>query len=760
MESSTIALIIRYFNIASTAVLAFFAIYGIIIILGRNTRLNAFRGKMFWSAFCVASLLAFAVEVTFFNFQHYLKYIAGGEVHTLENSPQNPAVILTSDGTAAEMFSEKKRRYTALDSATGSASDSALKETALNEKDSIPIFSGIVFKNLNRRVVSIFIDPVFDSTERISALINVTDESGTHVIERTFYKGMPHTNHIPLLVCGKTSELGIMFAGAKNTGVSRIAINRQIPFYFSGLRLFVVSMLFFTIILFAYKPLRAKTAYLLFEYRFNPADKKQNLIYAFSVISLIIFSWICAYTSIGNDMRPYQDQYNKYLVDALIAGRTNLEAGNPEKMLKAEQPYNWRWLEANGYKKNADWFDDWVFYKGKFYCYFGVVPAILLYVPYKLITGDYLSNQGGIFLFVAISVILLARLWRFFVKKYMPNVRFMFYLLSFLTLFFASGLFAALRFTKFYSIVSVAGFMFVVAGLLLLFESVEREKPCRVKLFFACLCLALAVGCRPNMLFVSFIVLIVVWKQKLWKYLPLIAIPYIMVAIPLCIYNYARFGSIFDFGYNYNMTLLSMTARSLIHPIGRIINTFIATISYLFIINKYSFTFPYVECLPQYNHSLWEITQFYDRGYGMINFPIVFCLFFFFKNIFVKEKRPKTFYLSAVFLFIAAILILVISWSGGVSGRYTSDFAIFIILPSLFSAYYWCDGNGSVQTSENQNPIRRKVTYILLAVSIFVGLFLFMTRVTNGIIGETQTGDPVLYYYLRQSLALLGTVWS
>jgi len=306
--------------------------------------------------------------------------------------------------------------------------------------------------------------------------------------------------------------------------------------------------------------------------------------------------------------------------------------------------------------------------------------------------------------------------------------------------------------------------MFVIAGILLLFESVENdEKPDRSKLILACACLALAVGCRPNLLFASLIVPVVLWKYKLWKHLPLTAIPYIAVAIPMCVYNHARFGSIFDFGTHYNMTNLNLAAHSFLNPIGKIINTFNMALSYLFTLNHYSFFFPYVNSLPQHNRFFWTIVHFYDKGCGMINFPIVLCLFFFFKNIFRKENRPKTFHISAAFLSIAAILILVNSWMIGHSGRYTIDFAVFIILPSLFCAYYWCYGgncggnNGvGVQPSENgfSGITRQKVTYVLLAVSIFVGLFLFATSVTN----DATPYSPPLFRYLQQSLILLGIV--
>jgi hypothetical protein len=759
MENSTITLLIRYFNILSTTVMAFFAVYGVIAVFGKKSNLNIFRRNLFVQAFCVASLFAFVLEATLFNFQHYLKYFADGEVHTLGVSPQDSTVILTSDGTVAEMFFEKEAVAAARDSAADAASgNAALTETPFKEKDSIASLGGIRFKNLNRRITSIYIEPVFDSAESITAIIKDTDKSSTHIIKNSIYRGLPHTNHIQYQLCGNVSALEIVLAGTNNTGASQIAINRQIPLYFSGLRLFTVTFLFFTVILFAYKPFRAKMAYLLFEYRFEPASKKQNIIYAFSVMSLILFSWVCAYTSVVEE-RVQAKQYNKYLVDALIAGRTDLEAGNPEKMLNAERPYDLKWLDENGYERDAEWFADWAYYKGKFYCYFGLVPALMLYVPYNLITGNYLSNHGGIFIFAALSIILLARLWRFLVKKYMPNALFMFYLLSFFTIFFASGWFCPLRFTRFYSIVSAAGFMFVIAGVLLLLESVENEKPDRSKLFFACACFALAVGCRPHLLLASLIVPVILWRHKLWKYLPLTAIPYIAAAIPMCVYNYARFGSIFDFGFNYNMTNLNTAAYSLLNPIGKMMNIVGASLSYLFSVNKYSLFFPYVESSTGSNF-LWPIVKFYDRGCGMLNFPIVFCLFFFFKSIIIKQERPKTFYISAVFLAISAALIFINSYLVGFSGRYTLDFAVFIILPSLFCAYHRCVGNGGTdfQPSENQNRVpvrvRQKVVYVLLVFSIFVGLFLFATTVTN----DATPGSPVLYRYLRQSLALLGVV--
>jgi hypothetical protein len=490
---------------------------------------------------------------------------------------------------------------------------------------------------------------------------------------------------------------------------------------------------------------------LLFEYKFNPANKKQNLVYVFTVILVLLFSGISAFTSTSKFWREEfigDWQYNIFLVDALLAGRTYLDAGRPEMLQIAERPYDLQWLRENGFRSHDWWYGDWAYYNGKFYSYFGVVPAVILFAPYKMITGNYLSNYAGIFIFMAISIILMAMLWRHCVKRYMPDTRYVFYLLGFLTLFFSCVLFAPLRFTRFYSIVTAGGFMFTIAGILLLLKSIDRERLSYLKLFGACLCFALAVGCRPNLVFVSILVPVVLWRYRSFRTAVVIMIPYILVAIPLCYYNYIRFGSIFEFGAKYNMTNINISGYNLLNPISRVLNTFINSLSYLFSLNTYSHLFPYVECHPERRFAV-TAKRFYDKGVGIINFPIMFFWFLYVKNLFAKNvNRPKTFYLSTTFLIIAAITILLNSWLVGVSGRYTVDFAFFLILPAIFYAYYWCNGQTHCAS---QTPKRLKITYALLAVSIFVGLFLFATNVTN----DPTPGNPALYRYLEYSLGVI-----
>jgi len=727
MESSTVALIIRYFNIISTVVLAFFAIYGLIVIFGKNSRVNVFRGKVFLSVFCAASLLAFVVETLCFNYKHYLKYFAGAEFHTTEVSPQNSAILLTSDTITAKIWVDKN-------------------DSAINA-------SGVTFTNLGRRVTSVFVLPIFNNLEQIDIRIKWTDEENTRELAKRLYKALPHENHAAVQLCGNVSELTIIFPGQMFFDeISQIAVNRQIPFYFSGLRLSVFSLLFFAIILFARKPLRAKAAYYLFEYKFDPASKKQNLIYAGLVMLTIAFSWFCDYTSMSESLSktPMNYQYNRYLVDAFIAGRTNIDFGRPEKLLNAERPYDYNWLISNGYEIRKDWAWDISYYKGKFYTYYGPVPAAFLYLPYKLVTGDYLTHNGGVFAFAAVAVIFLALLWRFLVKKYMPEARFIFYLLSFSALFFVSHLFSGLRYPTVWTIVQVAGLAFIAAGTFLLLKSVDKENTNRLQLFLACLCFALAVGCRPNMVLVSIIVPAVLWKRRSWKLALFVLIPYVTVAIPLCAYNYVRFGSIFEFGQKYCIAIINVTAAQLLNPLGKIHQMFITFVHYFCRPYVYSLHFPFVELVPPKGLVTSELgfIWIYNSGGGLINFPILFCLFYLVKNIFGKDK-PDGLRISTVFLIIAVAMIIVYSKIGIFHGRYLLDCAVFFVLPSLFCAYYWCGGG---RGGAYQNTVRLKVTYALLVVSIFTGMFLFVTW--SDILGMAYY-DPALYRYLEYSLGII-----
>jgi hypothetical protein len=252
---------------------------------------------------------------------------------------------------------------------------------------------------------------------------------------------------------------------------------------------------------------------------------------------------------------------------------------------------------------------------------------------------------------------------------------------------------------------------------------------------------------------VSLLVPVVLWKRGLRNLLPVIIVPFVLVAVPLCAYNYARFGSIFDFGANYNLTSFNMTAYGLLNPLAKAIRRLVAPVKYLFTPVAYKLTFPFVGHLPRTSWTVHGSFQYSDSGVGIICFPIVFCLLW----LIARGEKPRTIPLMAALLVSACAVILLNSWFVGFVGRYSMDFAVFVILPSLFCAYYWCSGHkggvggGGVGLLPAKG--RLKAAYILLAVSIFTGMFLFVSGLS-----VHPHSDPVLYRYLETSLGFIRDV--
>jgi len=261
--------------------LAFFATYVIIVIIVWKSRQNiddtgeqhdkkifphaptfSKNGDtIFLRAFCLASLAALALEATVFNFQHYLKYFADPEICTTEVSSKDPSLILTSK-------------------------DGYLAEVSVQAIDNASTSSEILFRDLNWKVTSIFTQINFVAGETAVMQIQWTDEKNTYRLIKTIHKHIPYENYTPIQPCGKVSELRLTFietyAGTV-IGIAQVALNRQIPPYYSGLRFIVVSLLFFVIFAIFNRELRAKLSFL-------GDSRKQvllNFVYILFLLSLL-----------------------------------------------------------------------------------------------------------------------------------------------------------------------------------------------------------------------------------------------------------------------------------------------------------------------------------------------------------------------------------------------------------------------------------------------------------------------------------------
>ena len=257
-----------------------------------------------------------------------------------------------------------------------------------------------------------------------------------------------------------------------------------------------------------------------------------------------------------------KQQYGR-LADALLEGHLYIDSGDIDPALEAmENPYDTIARENLGVKYH--W--DEVYYNHHYYTYFGIVPTLILFIPYKLITGNMLLAHQATQVFSALAIAGLFYLFYIFCKWYVPKLPFSLYLLLCVTLSVLSIGYSiaapALYCTAIVSAICLMiwSFVFLIKAAWHVLE-IKKVKQC---LFIGGLFGAMAFGCRPPVALANLIVIPIVFYiknnihltyQEKIKEITCLLSPFLIIGLLLMIYNFVRFDNIFEFGVSYQLTV-------------------------------------------------------------------------------------------------------------------------------------------------------------------------------------------------------------
>lgn len=248
------------------------------------------------------------------------------------------------------------------------------------------------------------------------------------------------------------------------------------------------------------------------------------------------------------------DRYYNLLVRGFRAGHLSLPVTAPPGLLALKDPYD---PKLNG----AFGMHDVSFYKGKFYLYFGVAPALVLYGPFRVLTGRYLNDPQAVFIFCTSAflagTLLLLRAGR----RYFPSMGVTATSAAVLAWGFTTMVPVLLRRPEFYEVAVSSAHAFFIASLFALYQSIHGVRKLRW-MALASLCYGLAIASRPTYLFGAAGLVVAVWLTRRsappaggggepgWlAHLCAAVIPVGLVLAGLMAYNYLRFDNPFEFGH-------------------------------------------------------------------------------------------------------------------------------------------------------------------------------------------------------------------
>jgi len=675
----------------------------------------------------LALLISFFLEITLFNYTHY-------------------STLFTS-GHFGLVYSEQEQSF------ISNANEYSLKGIAVQDSFLLPTqASSFEFKNLNTKIASIYIEPIFlQGNIQHVRVIWGDEESIERSIDVSIVKDLDFSNYITITPRGKVSNLTIAFL-ENNIAIKQIELNREIPMAIMPIRLLIIFGISLLLICLKNAEIRKKISYFCFDYMYDKANFRQRIGFAALICSMLVFNFLASYSIYefrDNEFLPkWLKMYSHHMTDALLKKQLHLDIEVPKSLLSAERPYDRAYRKQKGIS-DFDVITDASFYKGKYYSYYGMVPVILLFAPYKLLTGNYLPTSMGAFLFGSIATVLLMLLWKQIAQNYLKKIPYFFFLIGGGALYAFSLIPTMLTIIHFHLIAQYSALSFVILGVMMLLQAKE-------KLSIKCLAIssfsfALAVGCRPPALFWSILIPVLLWDKRkelinASKYLLAIIIPFVIVGSILAWYNYARFDSPFVFGENILIMFVNQGMYNQISIIGKI-HSFIKTVLFvLFNPPNLDLTFPFISAKIS-NISVAKTNYFheYDPIVGIFCFPIMWFLFY------VKKVNIlKNFILAGIFISSFDIILLAFiarNW------RYVMDFSWIIALGALICAF---------QLQEKEMAMRKiilKTFYSCSGITLLLG---FLLTISHRIyLGSSLSGiplDPKIYHYLARTFGVICNV--
>ena len=447
------------------------------------------------------------------------------------------------------------------------------------------------------------------------------------------------------------------------------------------------------------------------------------------------------------------NQYN-HLADALLSGSLSLDLPVSDLLLDMDNPYDTPMRTALNREAHEPIYWDYAFYDGQYYCYFGVVPCLITFLPFKALTGVDLRTDFVVVFFGITCMLACAYLLYQLCQLYYRKLSLGAYVVGFLLLALSSGLLEQVFLPRIYPIPILSALTFALLGVSLWIKAKRRYKSSgnlsKKLLILGSISAALTLGCRPQYILVALLALPIFYSEirnRLFFSKPgtlntlSVILPFIIVFVPIGVYNYLRFDSFFDFGAAYNLTGADMTSYTFVP--GKV---FVQVLEYLFLPFQGQVEFPY---FCKINDSpISDILPYLKTGepfYAGFIFltPSVLLLFSLISKR-VREALPDTSmrlycYLSIV---LALFEIVIASYVSGTNMRYFADFAWLLLIPTVM--VYWSISSTLGNGYRLFNSAFAAIT--LLGIGLYSWTFLATTR-----FGHLDVECPTLFYAIKNA---------
>ncbi|MCR5675021.1 MAG: hypothetical protein K6G16_04855 [Lachnospiraceae bacterium] len=614
----------------------------------------------------------------------------------------------------------------------------------------------IELSDIHAEVKNLYLD-LFSDTEFLPArtliplTIEATDAAHADYFslpETEIVRGIWESRYLRVHLAGASDRIRIRIGDyAHQIRIDRIMINTVRPFRFHIMRFVLILLIGFLIMLF-------RPGSVIYTMKPDLRNRRQLvlcvLIMLLNAGFLFGIGFVCMDKRWQEGRWPADLEYN-YYADALMDGHLWLSPDPPETLLRMENPYDPVLRNRMLSEAGEEALNDYSWYRGRYYCYFGITPVILFYLPYQFLTGRWLCTAYPVILCAVLLVpVCFLFLYRISVRYFAEKLSLGMILLLSSVLVFSCGAVYCVQVPMIYSLPIIMGLLLDLIGITCWLSASGKNGLSKPLLVAGAICIALVAGCRPQ-LAIAALQAFPIFQREIRdrQFFSLrglgntlcVIVPFLSYGIFLMVCNVLRFDAPLEFGASYMLTDADMMHRNQMLyriPLG--------IFEYLFQPLHFLPQFPYLHgvgdgwSLP-YDH-LEAINSEPLLG-GFFAFNLIGSSLFFMGSMKKKMKENGTFLISLSFIPIAAVIMLVDLAVAGLTLRYQQDFSLFLMIPAFLVIMTRMSADGPAHLSEGKSGTLSIVLAALCILTNAAAVF------ADDRVGNLRSAAPQLFYTVK-----------
>ncbi len=465
------------------------------------------------------------------------------------------------------------------------------------------------------------------------------------------------------------------------------------------------------------------------------------------------------YCSAGTFTRwPEYNRYYDLLADGFRNGQLHLPIAPSPELLAQQDPYDYRHVRL--------WLWDISLYDGKYYLYWGPVPALFQAIGKTLLGIDRsIGDQYLVFFFSSVSALFGALLIEKIARHHFAAVPRWLVGVAILSFAFANPVVYLVATAGVYQTAITGGQTFLLGGFLFAYSAVTTEQQAAGRKRRLLLCGAafgLALGCRISLapcigLMLLATLLVGLRREDGWVRRSIVdalylGLPVVAAGGLLLVYNYARFGEWLEFGVNYQLSTLEF----------RMSRSYWAANLYAYMLAPYEVTcrFPYL--LQNWYEGPKGLPAWFKTPDGylvqeptagwLVTAPITWLSPVPVVALLASVRRrgpsvPRTYlFCVACCLFLGSVTGVAVMGLYGTTMRYLGDVTYGLVLLGVLGGF-------TLLSLPRLLPLRKPLSaaFTLLAAStLLIGLLLG----EQGYIQHFKRGNPALHARLEKTLSV------